>query len=103
ADWGNGWSYVPDYLPTGDELFGTRSVANLGHYSLLANDRLIDATLKSSDMHLMWKWEDFLTARLPVVLQPEAPYQIVESINSLRIGPQSPTLVITPENWSFVR
>jgi peptide/nickel transport system substrate-binding protein len=103
ADWGNGWTYVPDYLPTGDELFGTGSVANLGHYSLKANDRLIAATLKSSDIHLMWRWEDFLTPKLPVVLQPEAPYQLLESINSLRIGPQSPTLLITPEDWYFVR
>jgi peptide/nickel transport system substrate-binding protein len=103
ADWGNGWSYVPDYLPTGDELFGSRSVANLGHYSLKANDILIAATLKSSDISLMWKWEDFLTPQLPVVLQPDAPYQLVESINNLRIGPQSSTLAITPEAWYYVR
>ena len=41
GNWGEGWSYVPDYLPTGDELFGTGSAGNLGHYSDIKNDRLI--------------------------------------------------------------
>lgn len=103
-DWGSpGWSYSPDFLPTGDEIFESTSVANLGHYSNRTNNRLIQATLRSSDPALMWRWEDFLTSRLPVVLQPDAPYQLVESINNLRIGVQSPTLSINPEDWYYVR
>ncbi len=45
ANWGDGWSYVPDYLPTGDELFQTGSFGNLGHYSDSTNDNLIKKTL----------------------------------------------------------
>ncbi len=103
-DWGSpGWSYSPDFLPTGDEIFETHSVANLGHYNNAKNDRLIAATLKSSQLSLMWTWEDYLTRHLPVVLQPDAPYQLVESINNLQIGVQNPTLSITPEQWYYVR
>jgi peptide/nickel transport system substrate-binding protein len=103
ADWGLGWSYVPDYLPTGDELFQTGSFGNLGKYSDQQNDTLIKQTLASSDMHLMWKWENYLTKQLPVVFQPDAPAALVESISNLHIGTQSPTLAINPEEWYFLR
>jgi hypothetical protein len=102
ADWGLGWSYVPDYLPTGDELFQTGSLGNTGQYSNATDDSLIKQTLASSNMHFMWKWENYLTAQLPVVFQPDAPAALVESIDSLHIGTQSPTLAINPEYWYFV-
>ncbi len=103
ADWGLGWSYVPDYLPTGDELFQTNSFGNVGKYSNPANDARIKQTLASSDMHLMWNWENYLTKQLPVVFQPDAPAALVESINNLYIGTQSPTLAINPEDWYYLR
>jgi peptide/nickel transport system substrate-binding protein len=105
ADWGEGWSYVPDYLPTGEELFMTNSVANLGHYSNAINDQYIKATLRNPDKNLglMYKWEDYLTKQLPVVFQPDAPAALVESRNDLHIGVQSPTLAINPEQWYYLR
>jgi peptide/nickel transport system substrate-binding protein len=103
ADWGLGWSYVPDYLPTGDELFQTGSFGNLGKYSNPQNDALIKKTLSSSDMHLMYAWQDYLTKQVPVVFQPDAPAALVESISNLHIGKQSPTLAINPEEWYFLR
>ena len=103
ADWGQGWSYVPDYLPTGDELFQTDSFANLGKYSNPTNDNYIKATLHSSDMAMMYKWEDYLTKQLPVALQPDAPAALVESVDKLHIGVQSPTLAINPEQWYYLR
>jgi peptide/nickel transport system substrate-binding protein len=103
ADWGQGWSYVPDYLPTGDELFGTNSIGNIGEYSNPTNDALIRKTVQSSNLKVMYRWEKFLTPQLPVILQPEAPAALVESINTLRIGKQSPTLALTPEDWYYVK
>ena len=103
ADWGLGWSYVPDYLPTGDELFQTGSFGNLGKYRDAHNDALIKRTLSSSDMHRMWDWENYLTRQLPVVFQPDAPAALVESINNLYVGTQSPTLAINPEQWYYLR
>jgi peptide/nickel transport system substrate-binding protein len=103
ADWGGGWSYVPDYLPTGDELFQTNSFGNIGKYSNPTNDAMIKQTLANSHMQLMWQWEDYLTTQLPVVFQPDAPAALVESISNLRIGTQSPTLAINPEEWYYLR
>ncbi len=45
----------------------------------------------------MYKWQDYLTKQVPVVFQPDAPAALVESINNLQIGKQSPTLALTPE------
>jgi peptide/nickel transport system substrate-binding protein len=103
ADWGEGWSYVPDYLPTGDELFETGSLGNIGEYTNKEDDRLIEKTLQTSKVQAMYNWENYLTQQLPVLLQPSAPAALVESIDSLRIGAQSPTLALTPEDWYFVR
>ncbi|HXP19919.1 MAG TPA: ABC transporter substrate-binding protein [Streptosporangiaceae bacterium] len=103
ADWGQGWSYVPDFLPTGDELFKTGAASNIGQYSNHTNDALIADTLRSSSLRAMWTWQDYLTQQLPVMLQPLAPAALVESIGTLHIGVQSPTLVMTPEDWYYVR
>jgi peptide/nickel transport system substrate-binding protein len=105
ADWGEGWSYVPDYLPTGDELFGTDSAGNIGQYSNKYNDGLIKKTIQTSSGFLpaMYKWQNWLTNQVPVLLQPTAPAYLIESIDNLKIGPQSPTLALTPEDWYYVR
>ncbi len=103
ADWGEGWSYVPDYLPTGDELFGSQSASNIGRYADHTNDVLIAKTLATSSLQAMWSWEDYLAQQLPVVMQPLAPAALVESVDTLQIGTLSPTLTITPEDWYYVR
>jgi peptide/nickel transport system substrate-binding protein len=103
ADWGGGWSYVPDYLPTGDELFQTGSAGNIGQYTNSQNDSMIKETITSSNMHLVWHWQNWLTDQVPVVFQPDAPYALVESVSNLHIGKLSPTLAINPEEWYFLR
>ena len=107
ADWGEGWSYVPDYLPTGDELFGTGSLGNIGHFHSTANDALIKATTQATSkkafLQAMYTWQDTLTPQLPVIYQPTAPAYLMESINNLKIGTQSPTLALTPEDWYYVK
>jgi peptide/nickel transport system substrate-binding protein len=102
-DWGSGWTYAPDYYPTGEDIFGTGASGNAGRYSNPANDRLIKLTLESSNLKYMWRWEDYLTKQLPVVLMPAVPASLIEAIDSIRIGPQSPTLTVTPEFWYFVK
>jgi peptide/nickel transport system substrate-binding protein len=107
ADWGQGWSYEPDFLPTGDELYETGSAGNLGQYSNHENDELIKATVQASNqkqfLAAMYNWEKYLTPQLPVMLQPEAPDALLETIDDLHIGIQPPTLTMTPEDWYFTR
>jgi peptide/nickel transport system substrate-binding protein len=104
GNWGGGWSFEPDYLPTGEELFQSGAVANAGGYANPANDSLIEKTLTSSDLQDMYDWQNYLASQLPVIWQPDADYQVTEIASGLRgVTPQSPTLNLTPEDWYFVK
>jgi peptide/nickel transport system substrate-binding protein len=104
ADWGLGWSFAPDYLPTGETLFMCGAIANSGGYCDSANDAMINQTLTSSNLSYMYSWQDYLSPQLPVEWQPNAPYQITEVVDNLKgVTPQQPTLNINPEDWYYVK
>ena len=104
ANWGGGWSFAPDFEPTGEELFECGAIANSGGFCDQTNDAMIGQTLISSNMQYMYDWQDYLAAQLPVLWQPNADYQLTEIASNLKgVTPQSPTLSINPENWYFVK
>ena len=104
ANWGFGWSFSPDYLPTGDQLFECGAVANSGGFCDKTNDSLIGQTLTNDSLSLFYKWQNYLAPQLPVIYQPNAAYTLTEVSNSLKgYFPQSPTLSLTPEDWYFVK
>jgi peptide/nickel transport system substrate-binding protein len=104
ANWGGGWSFSPDYDPTGEQLFLSGVVANSGGYTSSANDSLISKTLTSSNLQDMYSWQDYLSAQLPMIWQPNGDYQLTEVANNLAgVTPQSTTLSINPENWYFTK
>jgi peptide/nickel transport system substrate-binding protein len=104
GNWGGGWSFAPNFLPTGEELFKCGAVADSGGYCDSANDGLISKTLTSGNLSYMYQWQDYLATQLPVEWEPNADYQLTEVANSLKgVTPQSPTLDITPENWHYVK
>jgi peptide/nickel transport system substrate-binding protein len=104
ANWGGGWSFVPDYQPTGEELFISGAVANSGGYTNPANDSLINQTLTNSNLQYMYNWQDYLATQLPMIWQPNADYQLSEIASNLKgVTPLSPAVNINPENWYFVK
>jgi peptide/nickel transport system substrate-binding protein len=104
ANWGFGWSFSPDYLPTGDQLFQCGAVANSGGFCDKTNDSLIAQTLTNDSLSVFYKWQNYLAPQLPVIYQPNAAYTLTEVSNSLKgYFPQSPTLSLTPEDWYFVK
>jgi peptide/nickel transport system substrate-binding protein len=107
ADWGQGWSYSPDYLPTGENLFETGSVDNFGAFHDPHNDLLTKKTVEDANPKTFFKvfhqWEDYLASQLPVMLEPVAPYSLTESVANIRIGFQATTLMLSPELWHFVQ
>jgi len=104
ANWGFGWSFSPDYLPTGEELFMCGAVSNSGGYCDKTNDSMISQTLTSPNLQYMYQWQDYLAPQLPVEYQPNAAYTLTEVADNLKgVLPQSPTLSITPEYWYFVK
>jgi peptide/nickel transport system substrate-binding protein len=104
GNWGFGWSFSPDYLPTGEELFQCGAVANSGGYCDHTNDGLIQQTLTNPSNQLMYNWQDYLAPQLPVQYQPLAAYTLTEVASNLKGAlPQSPTLSINPENWYLTK
>ncbi|MGO8960726.1 MAG: ABC transporter substrate-binding protein [Streptosporangiaceae bacterium] len=104
ADWGS-WTYAPDFLPTGEQLFTSTAVNNGGGYHNTRNDQLVEATLhaktQSELTQAIYKWEDYLAGQLPVVYQPDTP-SLIETINNLHTGPQNSALTLNPEDWYFL-
>jgi len=99
-----GFTFSPDYLPTGDVLYLTGATSNYGAYSNAENDAMIEKTLTSSDLSYMYAWQDYLATQLPFEWQPFPAYQLTEVANNLKgVTPQSSTLSITPESWYFVK
>ena len=44
GNWGGGWIFSPDYLPTGEEIFATGAGSNSGDYNNAENNTLIHET-----------------------------------------------------------
>jgi peptide/nickel transport system substrate-binding protein len=104
ANWGGGWSFAPDYSPTGETLFKSGSVANSSGFTDPANDAMINKTLTDSNPQAMYTWQNYLAAQLPEEWQPNGVYNLTEIAGNLHgVAPQSPTLAMTPENWYFVK
>jgi peptide/nickel transport system substrate-binding protein len=65
---------------------------------------MIDQTLTSSNLSYMYSWQNYLSAQVPFLWQPNAPYEVTEITGNLKgVSPQEPTLNITPENWYYVK
>jgi peptide/nickel transport system substrate-binding protein len=104
GNWGGGWTFVPDYYPTGETLFLSGSGANSGGYTNAQNDSLIDATLTSNSVQSLYTWQDYLAQQIPVIWQPNGVYQLTEVVDNLGgVTPQSSTLNINPEDWFFTK
>ena len=104
GNWGGGWTFVPDYYPTGETLFLSGSGANSGGYTNAENDSLINATLTSNSVQSLYSWQDYLAQQIPVIWQPNGVYQLTEVVDNLGgVTPQSSTLNINPENWFFTK
>jgi len=101
-NWGGGWNFAPDYYPTGETLFLTGAGVNVGSYSNPAIDKLIQATNHDSGTAVMQAYEDALARDLPVIWQPDYPYQLTEIAGGLKgVTPQNPFATLTPENWRW--
>jgi peptide/nickel transport system substrate-binding protein len=104
GNWGGGWTFVPDYYPSGETLFYSGSGANSGGFTDAENDKMINDTLTSPSVSSLYSWQDYLAPKVPVIWQPDGVYQLTEVNNSLRgVVPQSSTLNLTPEDWQFVK
>ncbi len=104
GDWLGGWTFAPDFFPTGDELFATGAGSNVGDYSNPTNDANINQTETASSpaaaKRALYRYENFLSRQLPVLLFPQQPLYIAAYRKSLTgVLPQSQNIygIITPQ------
>jgi len=99
-NWGGGWTYAPDYYPSGEDLFTLGSEANYGDYNDATNQKLIAAT---DDTNVtLTTWENYLAKQLPDVWQPNQAYTLTEYNKHLTgVLPQNVYTGIEPENWRW--
>ena len=98
-NWGGGWSYGPDFYPTGESIFASGSNINEGSYSDSQNDKLINATHTQAGATALQKYENYLAKQLPVIWQPVQDNQVSAIKNTLQGVAQSPLLNYSPEYW----
>lgn len=104
----DGWTYSPDYFPTGEELFETEASSNAGDYSNPTNDANIQATYTSpasmAEYTALLKYEDFLitNSNLPVARMPNGPQQLTVHRSDLKgLLPQGVFVELYPQLYSL--
>lgn len=87
AFWGGGWTYQPDYYPTGGELFKSGAAANAGHYSSKTMDRLITNTYApgtpTQNRKALYAYEAYAVKNVPYLWFPIIP-AFNENISTLK-------------------
>lgn len=75
--WGGGWTYEPDFYPTGGGLFKTGAGANFGGYHSSVMDQLITKTYEPGTPHQIQQrldaYQKWAAQDLPVLWMPWTP------------------------------
>jgi peptide/nickel transport system substrate-binding protein len=101
CSWGGGWTYAPDYYPSGEEFFTPTSGWNPGGYSDPQMTTLIEATTYGNAN--LTAYLNYAAKQVPVLWEPETS-PVAEHINTLnsKIGwVPNPCLNFNPEYLSF--
>ena len=110
-NWGAGWIYAPDYLPTGEELYGQGSVANYGSYESPQAQTLINKTVYgpvSQEKTALTAFAKYMETQVPVLYGPTSigSYQgDGGTLVSNKLGGYIPNVFssMTPENWYLTK
>ena len=109
--WGGGWTYLPDFYPSGEELFQTGAVANYENYNDAVANKLITRTTVGSaaeSQRALNAYQDYIARQVPVIFTPELagnPIQGYPAMVSTHLGGYDPNVyqTITPEDWYLTK
>ncbi len=110
-NWGAGWIYGPDNLPTGESLYNPGSVANYGSYSDPGTTSLIDQTITgpaANEKTALTAFAKNIAQNVPVVFGPtsigtyagSAGYVVAKNLGGYAANALG---WMTPENWYFTK
>jgi peptide/nickel transport system substrate-binding protein len=101
---GASWDYAPAIYPTGEDLFATGGGFNLGSYSNAQADKLIKATFNPGiDQSTLNAYQNYLTNQIPVIWQPNAPFQIAVVNSKLKGFDYDVFEYLNPSDWSLTK
>ena len=72
-NWGAGWIFAPDFLPTGESLYGPGAVANYGSFNDPHATSLITATITgaaANEKQALANYAQYMEQNVPVVYGP---------------------------------
>ncbi|WP_344664136.1 peptide ABC transporter substrate-binding protein [Catenulispora yoronensis] len=97
-----GWGYG-GAVPTGEGLFTSSAGSNFGSYHDPKADELIQQTLTGGSSQALVDYQDYLAQQLPVIWLPGGQNLTLVAKHLQGVDLQSPSLPLTPEQWSFTR
>ncbi|HTW11111.1 MAG TPA: ABC transporter substrate-binding protein [Solirubrobacteraceae bacterium] len=105
GQYGEAWVFAPDHYPTGEEIFQTGALGNVGNYSDPAVDRLIAATTRTpaaGAQRALNAYANVVREQLPDFWQPSPGTLITVQSNLGGVVPNAYGF-INPEEWYFTR
>ena len=101
CSWGGGWTYAPDFAPSGESLFTPVSGFNVGSY----NDPKMTALVATTTFGTakLTAYANYAAQQLPVVYQPQAfsPGEVIKTLKSTIGFAPSPLSNFMPEYFHF--
>jgi len=101
CSWGGGWTYAPDYYPSGETLFTPKGGFNVGSYNSPSMTTLINGTTFGTAK--LTSFADYAAKNLPVLYQPQATTagEIIKTLKS-KIGfTPNPLANFMPEYYHY--
>ncbi len=105
GQYGSAWVFAPDHYPTGEEIFQTGALGNVGSYSNPTIDRLIRATTTTSQAGAQRALDAYANAvrvQLPDFWQP-SPGTLMSFQSNLAGAIPNAYGYLSPEEWYFTR
>ncbi len=110
-NWGAGWIYGPDYLPTGEDLYNPGSAANAGSFSDPTTTNLITQTIvapASQESVALASYANRVSSQVPVVFGPTSVGTYggyAATLVDSKLGGYAANALglMSPEDWYFTK
>jgi len=101
CSWGGGWTYAPDFYPSGETLFTPKGGFNPGEYKDPHMTTLINATTFGTAK--LTDYASYAAQQLPVLYQPQsfAPGEVIKTLKSSIGFTPNPLGNFMPEYYHF--
>jgi peptide/nickel transport system substrate-binding protein len=101
CSWGGGWTYAPDFYPSGETLFTPKGGFNPGEYKNSHMTTLINTT--TFGRAKLTKYATYASQQLPVLYQPQgfAPGEVINTLKSSIGFTPNPLGNFMPEYYHF--